>query len=108
MMTRYKFYRGVLTVQVSFSGAAATAIRMLFSRGLHGESIRRVVEGLALAELRREVARSEGIPRCVRCGNDGNPCSMCGARGQKQIPCDPVTGDELETSRKRRRRRRSA
>jgi len=35
------------------------------------------------------------IAKCARCGNDGNPCSMCGAGGQKRIPCDPVTGDEL-------------
>ncbi len=35
---------------------------------------------------------------CARCGNDGNPCSMCGAAGQSKIPCDPVTGEELEES----------
>ena len=34
-------------------------------------------------------------PKCVRCRDDGSPCCMCGAGGQKKVPCDAVTGDEL-------------
>jgi transcriptional regulator with XRE-family HTH domain len=39
--------------------------------------------------------RKEQRPKCVRCGDDGSPCCMCGAGGLKKVPCDAVTGDEL-------------
>lgn len=34
----------------------------------------------------------KGADLCARCGNDGGPCAMCGACGQRQVPCD-VNGD---------------
>jgi hypothetical protein len=69
-----------LSVRVSFGGLAAQEIRRMLRSGLDGPTMPLVVEGLALSELRRRI-RARGP--CKRCGNDGNPCSACGAAGQK-------------------------
>jgi hypothetical protein len=45
-----------LRVRVSFVGEAAMLIRSLHTRGMHGPTLELVVEGLALAELRRIIA----------------------------------------------------
>ena len=84
-----------LRIQCTFVGQAAESIRALHKRGLHGPTVKLVVEGLALSALRRET-KPVRLKSCARCGDDGNPCSMCGACGQKKIPCDPISGDELE------------
>jgi len=85
-----------LTVRVSFGGHAAELLRTLHQEGLHGPTMQLVVEGLVLSEVRRELRyRIKTDRSCVRCGGDGSPCCMCGAGGQKKVPCDPVTGDEL-------------
>lgn len=48
-----------LSVCVSFGGTAAQVIRKLHENGLDGATIELVVEGLALAELRRRM-REDG------------------------------------------------
>lgn len=86
----------LLTVRVSFGGHAAELLRALHDEGLHGPTMQLVVEGLVLSEVRRELRyRIKTGPKCVRCRDDGSPCCMCGAGGQKKVPCDAVTGDEL-------------
>lgn len=48
-----------LKVQCVFQGAAAMAIRELLRGGLDGTTIDLVVEGLALAELRRRIREAK-------------------------------------------------
>jgi hypothetical protein len=43
---------------------------------------------------RRERVRERS--RCIRCGDDGKPCMMCGACDEPLRPCDPKTGDPIE------------
>lgn len=52
-----KGLRGVkpLKVRVKFVGDAATLMRRLLEQGLDGPTMQLVVEGLALAELRRRL-----------------------------------------------------
>jgi hypothetical protein len=61
-----------------------------------GYTVKMALDGLHLTECPvLSIALLSKPTACVRCGDDGHTCFMCGAGGQPKVPCDPVTGEPL-------------